>query len=123
MISFDKQNSRILIYSMHNLLGQISEKNLCRRLDRFLCSTGCEDIFPEARQTALARVISDHCPIQLDTNKVKWGPCPFRFENMWLQDPEFRNKFKEWWQSEQVEGWEGYKFMIKLKAMKKKVQS
>ncbi|KAM2348663.1 hypothetical protein ACFX1X_012268 [Malus domestica] len=103
--------------------SNLREEPVCRRLDRFLCSTGCEDIFPEARQTALARVISDHCPVQLDTNKVKWGPCPFRFENMWLQDPEFRNKFKDWWQSEQVEGWEGYKFMIKLKAMKQKVQS
>ncbi|KAM0963163.1 hypothetical protein ACFX2A_022668 [Malus domestica] len=98
------------------------EEPVCRRLDRFLVSAGCEEIFPEVRQMALARVISDHCPIQLESYKVKWGPSPFRFENMWLQHPEFRNKFNLWWQSEQVEGWEGYKFMIKLKAIKKKVQ-
>ena len=41
---------------------------------------------------------------------------------MWLQHPYFRNKFKQWWQSEQVEGWEGYKFLSKLKALKRKLQ-
>ena len=73
------------------------EDPVCRRLDRFLISVGCEEIFPEVRQMALARVTSDHCPIQLDTNKVKWGPSPFRFENMWLQHPDFRNNFKQRW--------------------------
>ena len=55
------------------------------RLDRFLFSTGWEDVFSDARQLALSRVTSDHCPVLLDTNNVKWGPAPFRFENMWLE--------------------------------------
>lgn len=71
------------------------EEAVCRRLDIFLFSVGWEEIFPNVRQKTLARVISDHCPIELDTNKVKWGPNPFRFENMWLQHLDLRNKFKQ----------------------------
>ncbi|KAM1005916.1 hypothetical protein ACFX13_002766 [Malus domestica] len=107
---------------MHNAQftwSNFREEPMCRKPDRFLFSVGCEEIFPEVRQMALARVIPDHYPIQLDSNKVKWGPSLFRFENMWLQHPDFRNKFNLWWQSEQVEGCEDYKFLIKLKAIKK----
>ncbi|KAM1060262.1 hypothetical protein TB1_024191 [Malus domestica] len=99
------------------------EETVCRRLDRFLFSGGWEESFPHARQKALARVTSDHCPIELDTSKVTWGPGPFRFENSWLQHPDFRNNLKEWWLSAIVEGWEGYKFSSKLKIIKKKLQS
>ncbi|RVX22528.1 Transposon TX1 uncharacterized 149 kDa protein [Vitis vinifera] len=38
-----------------------------------------------------------------------------RFENMWLLHPEFKEKFRDWWQECTVEGWEGHKFMRKLK--------
>ncbi|RVW77727.1 Transposon TX1 uncharacterized 149 kDa protein [Vitis vinifera] len=64
---------------------------------------------------ALPRWTSDHSPICLETNPLKWGPTPFRFENMWLLHPEFKEKFRDWWQECTVEGWEGHKFMRKLK--------
>ena len=54
------------------------------RLDRFLFSLGWEDMFHSVRQEALIRVVSDHFPIIVNTNPFKWGPSPFRFENMWL---------------------------------------
>ncbi|KAK9930653.1 hypothetical protein M0R45_027684 [Rubus argutus] len=78
------------------------------RLDRFLFSTGWEDVFSDARQLALTRVTSDHCPVLLDTNIVKWGPAPFRFENMWLEHPSFKENFKIWWEEEIFQGWEGF---------------
>ncbi|KAM1411201.1 hypothetical protein TB2_023404 [Malus domestica] len=70
------------------------EETVCRRLDIFLFSGGWEESFPHARQKALARVTSDHCPIELDTNKVTRGPGSFKFENSWLQHPDFRNNLK-----------------------------
>ncbi|RVW38699.1 hypothetical protein CK203_077511 [Vitis vinifera] len=73
-------------------------------------------------QEALPRWTSDHSPICLETNPLKWGPTPFRFENMWLLHPEFKEKFSDWWQECTVEGWEGHKFMRKLKFVKSKLK-
>jgi hypothetical protein len=92
------------------------------RLDRFSFSTGWEDDFPEIRQLALTRVTSDHCPVLLDTINVKWGPSPFRFENLWLEHPSFKENFKKWWGEESVYGWEGFKFMRKLRGVKEKIK-
>lgn len=47
---------------------------------------------------------------------------PFRFENMWLLHPVFKESFRSWWQECQVGGWEGYRFMRKLKLAKSKLK-
>ncbi|RVX09324.1 LINE-1 retrotransposable element ORF2 protein [Vitis vinifera] len=78
--------------------------------------------FPRCFQEALPRWTSDHSPICLETNPLKWGPTPFRFENMWLLHPEFKEKFRVWWQECTGEGWEGHKFMRKLKFVKSKLK-
>ncbi|VVA41200.1 PREDICTED: RNA-directed DNA polymerase, partial [Prunus dulcis] len=70
------------------------ENAVCRRLDRFLFSEEWEDSFPHVKHTALARVTSDHCPIMLDTSILKWGPGPFRFENIRLRT--IKQKIKVW---------------------------
>ncbi|KAM2004953.1 hypothetical protein FF1_000090 [Malus domestica] len=119
------QDSGLIDPDLHNAQftwSNFRDEVVCRRLDRFLFSEGWEESFPHVRQKALARVTSDHCPIELNTSKVKWGPGPFRFENSWLHHPDFMNNIKEWWQSELVEGWEGYKFSSKLKLLKMKLQ-
>ncbi|RVW62013.1 hypothetical protein CK203_062410 [Vitis vinifera] len=41
---------------------------------------------------------------------------------MWLLHPEFKEKFRDWWQECTVEGWEGHKFMRKLKFVKSKLK-
>ncbi|RVX09418.1 Transposon TX1 uncharacterized 149 kDa protein [Vitis vinifera] len=69
-------------------------------------------------QEALPRRTSDHWPIVLDTNLFKWGPTPFRFENMWLQHPSFKESFRSWWRGFQGNGWEGHKFMRRLQFVK-----
>ncbi|KAL6288610.1 hypothetical protein ACE6H2_006120 [Prunus campanulata] len=98
--------------------SNLRENAVCRRLDRFLVSNSWDDSFPHARHKALPRTTSDHCPIELDTIKLKWGPMPFRFENMWLSHPECKKLIKQWWTTDQQTGWEGYKFMSKLKSLK-----
>ncbi|RVX09326.1 LINE-1 retrotransposable element ORF2 protein [Vitis vinifera] len=45
-----------------------------------------------------------------------------RFENKWLFHPEFKEKCRDWWQECTVEGWEGHKFMRKLKFIKSKLK-
>ena len=82
-----------------------------------------ECTFPQSRQEALPRWASDHNPISLDTNPFKWGPTPFRFENMWLLHPEFKERFRGWWQECQEIGWEGHRFMRKLQFIKAKLKA
>ena len=88
------------------------------KLDRFLFSGGWEEFFPLVRQEYGDRVCSDYFAIILDTSQVTWGPTPFCFENMWLGDPKFKPSCKCWWDSLVVSGWEGYKFMEKLKGLR-----
>ena len=111
----------ILWNSLHTWFN-FRENLVCSRLDRFLFSCDWGDLYSQVRQEALVRVVSDHCPILLYTNPIKWGPTPFRFENMWFEHPDFKNNFKNWWEEEEVQGWEGYKFMSKLRGVKNKIK-
>ena len=70
--------------------SNLQEHPVCKRLDRFLYSNEWEQLFPQSLQEVLLRWTSDHWPIVLETNPFKWGPTPFRFENMWLQHPSFK---------------------------------
>ncbi|PON86643.1 Endonuclease/exonuclease/phosphatase, partial [Trema orientale] len=79
----------------------------CCRLDRF--SYG--------RQEAEVRAIFDHCPVILDFSKANWGPTPSRFD-VWLENKDFSKAFEGWWRDASATGWEGYKFMMRLKISK-----
>ncbi|KAJ9678294.1 hypothetical protein PVL29_020454 [Vitis rotundifolia] len=98
--------------------SNMQENLVCKRLDRFLHSNEWEQSFPQSLQEVLPRRTSDHWPIVLETNPFKWGPTPFRFENMWLQHHNFKECFKSWWRGFQGTGWEGHKFMRKLQFVK-----
>ncbi|RVW54237.1 putative ribonuclease H protein [Vitis vinifera] len=84
----------------------MQESPVCKRLDRFLYSNEWELSFPQSLQEVLPRWTSDHWPIVLDTNPFKWGPTPFRFENMWLQHHNFKESFSSWWREFEGNGWE-----------------
>ncbi|KAL6316269.1 hypothetical protein AAG906_017899 [Vitis piasezkii] len=86
--------------------SNIQESFVCKRLDRFLYSNEWEHFFSQSLQEVLPRWTSDHWPIVLDTNPFKWGLTPFRFENMWLQHPSFKECFRSWWRDFQGNGWE-----------------
>ncbi|KAL6312824.1 hypothetical protein AAG906_024679 [Vitis piasezkii] len=98
--------------------SNMQESPVCKRLDRFLYSNEWEHFFPQSLQEVLPRWTLDHWPIVLDTNPFKWGPTPFRFENMWLQHPSFKECFSSWWRGFQGNGWECHKFMRKLQLFK-----
>lgn len=50
------------------------------------------------------------------------GPIPFHFDNSWLDNSKFQKNAKDWWESNDVSGWEGYKVMRKLKNLKSKIK-
>ena len=68
------------------------------------------------------RVVFDHCPVIIDSAPPSWGPTPFRFEKMGLHHKSFNSDFKKWWKDIVPSGWEGHKFMTKLKLIKEKVK-
>ncbi|RVW42423.1 Transposon TX1 uncharacterized 149 kDa protein [Vitis vinifera] len=72
------------------------------RIDRFLISEDWEAHFRECIQGVLARPVSNHSPIILDGGRMRRGPTPFRFENMWLKEEGFKEikvKKQEAWNS------------------------
>lgn len=62
------------------------------RIDRFLLSKGWLEGFKQVELLRLSRTTSDHFPILLKLKNKKWGPSPFRFENMWMDHPSFMDK-------------------------------
>ncbi|KAJ9557521.1 hypothetical protein OSB04_012135 [Centaurea solstitialis] len=58
------------------------------KLDRFLVSSRLIDSWSLSSSLALPRLLSDHCPIFLDTGSDDFGPSPFKFFNSWLADSE-----------------------------------
>ena len=88
------------------------------RLDRFLVSSDWECQYSKVVQKCLPRPISDHFPILLDSDGVRTGPSPFRFELMWLKFRGFKELLKGWWQNLKFHGSFSYILAAKLKALK-----
>ena len=87
-------------------------------LDRFLVSSDWESQFCNVAQRSLPRPISDHFPLLLDSDGVRSGPTPFRFELMWLKFRGFRELLKGWWQNLKFHGSFSYILAAKLKSLK-----
>lgn len=74
------------------------------RLDRFLLSNEWMDLYPDVLQIALHKTASDHCPIMLNSDCERWGPAPFRFELMWLEEKNSSRSVLDWWNEMVGEG-------------------
>ncbi|GJS46637.1 RNA-directed DNA polymerase, eukaryota, reverse transcriptase zinc-binding domain protein [Tanacetum coccineum] len=59
--------------------------------DRFLLSESVINAVPNMTVLALDRKWSDHIPILLHSNKVDFGPTPFRLFHSWLEIEEFND--------------------------------
>lgn len=60
----------------------------------------------------------DHAPVLLNIASNNWGPSPFRFELMWLQEPGFPDLVRRWWKENDCDGWMGFCLAQKLKFLK-----
>ncbi|MCH93657.1 LINE-1 reverse transcriptase like, partial [Trifolium medium] len=66
----------------------------------------------------LKRDVSDHCPLVLRYDNHDWGPKPFRFNNHWLNNKNFRKVVEGEWASYHVNGWMGFVLKEKMKHLK-----
>ncbi|GKV17660.1 hypothetical protein SLEP1_g28131 [Rubroshorea leprosula] len=88
------------------------------RIDRALLSEEWLSKWGEATQWGLSRIVSDHCPILLRHKKVNWGPKPFRFFDIWLEQKECRELIRKAWEQANIQGWAGFQLKEKLKITK-----
>ena len=88
------------------------------RLDRFLITADWECQFNNVVQSILLRPVSDHCPILLDSEGIRSGPSPFRFEIMWLKFEGFKDLLINWLQGLHFVGSFSFVLASKLKALK-----
>ncbi|KAK3228488.1 hypothetical protein Dsin_000369 [Dipteronia sinensis] len=89
------------------------------RLDRFLVSPEILCWFPNLSQRNLPKSISDHSAVLFCIPKEKWGPCPFRFFNSWMENAEVMAHARNSWKLKRVAGPKGFVLATKLKAVKK----
>ncbi|KAM6550152.1 hypothetical protein CsatB_021828 [Cannabis sativa] len=98
------------------------ENPICSRLDRFLFTNKWNIAYPYVRQEMAVRVVLDHSLVILDSDPPNWGPCPFRYDNQWLEHKSFSKLFEKWWKETSVSSWSGTKFMSKLKKIQEKIK-
>ncbi|GKV30538.1 hypothetical protein SLEP1_g39340 [Rubroshorea leprosula] len=73
---------------------------------------------PDLKQWGLTRSLSDNCPILVKDEACNWGPKPFKFYNVWLLDPAFREMIEKQWDSFNIQGWGGFVLEEKMKLLK-----
>jgi exonuclease III len=95
------------------------------KLDRFLVSEPTIMDGTAMETTILNRTGSDHWPIQLWMEvPATPGKKPFRFEQFWLDHPDFQANIRGWWKEAEIShGTKMYRFQQKLKNLKQKLKS
>ncbi|KAL4180010.1 hypothetical protein AMTRI_Chr13g90030 [Amborella trichopoda] len=63
-------------------------------------------LFPKAFVRALPHMTLDHVPLLMDLTSDSFGPSPFRFELMWLEDSSLRSEMLSVWKNSIVQGLE-----------------
>jgi len=67
------------------------------RIDRVLVSEEWGSLWGDSSLWVLPRDVSDHCPLILKEVGWDWGPKPFRFNNYWLENGDFKRVVEEAW--------------------------
>lgn len=93
------------------------------RIDRFLFSSGCDNLFGVIKQSILPRIVLDHCPLILECGQWVRGVSYLKFENMWMEHPDFEDLVNNWWHSFVFVGIPDFVFAQKLKQVVKHISS
>ncbi|GAU10537.1 hypothetical protein TSUD_419470, partial [Trifolium subterraneum] len=99
-----------------------SDNSAMSRLDRFLLSEGLIEKGGITNQWVGDRDISDHYPIWLECNNRNWCPKPFKFNNCWLEHPDFIPFVKASWESMDIHGRKAFILKEKLKRLKESLK-
>lgn len=96
--------------------------NIAEKIDRFFWQ-GDLTLFPF---TSSCNVLpcsgSDHYPILLFLQGTQGSSkTPFKFENMWMKEPNFLTLIENWWKEGTYEGSKLFCFIAKLKSVKQKL--
>ncbi|PWA40795.1 RNA-directed DNA polymerase, eukaryota, Reverse transcriptase zinc-binding domain protein [Artemisia annua] len=90
-----------------------------KKIDRIMANLGFMDLFVGAHAIFQPYRISDHSPAILTIPaSVTFKPRPFKFANILVQNPSFKEKVKEAWGTN-VSGFFMYRVVSKLKLLKK----
>jgi hypothetical protein len=92
------------------------------RLDRVLCTSDWEALFPNHLLQSAASEDSDHCPLILWLNSKCSGKGRFRFESFWPKLEGFQVTVQEAWTSVRERNCHFLTFELKLKATAKALQ-
>ncbi|PNY09246.1 cysteine-rich receptor-like protein kinase [Trifolium pratense] len=87
-------------------------------LERFLLSEEWCLTWPNCKQVAKLRGLSDHCPLVLSAKEEDWGPRPSRMLKCWKDVPGYKVFVREKWNSFQMDGWGGFVLKEKFKLIK-----
>ncbi|GKU89772.1 hypothetical protein SLEP1_g3866 [Rubroshorea leprosula] len=92
-------------------------------------SAGCKDpttemnefnsFIQDAGLIDLPLIVSDHCPLVLKNEKIDWGPKPFKFFDVWLEQHESKELIRKAWNTTGEDGRKGFRLKEKLKGTKK----
>ncbi|XP_041024617.1 uncharacterized protein LOC121265149 [Juglans microcarpa x Juglans regia] len=99
--------------------GQRGLAKAWAKLDRVLLDANLMSIVPNVTCSYLPRMTSDHCPMLIEFLKdpYSYDPSPFRFQQMWVEHPEFIDFVKSVW-SVPVVGMGLFKLANRLKRVK-----
>ena len=82
--------------------NQMGEDRIMARLDRCLVNLHCQSL--QVKVTNLPRSHSDHAPILVEVAKQDdFGPTPFKFLDVWLDDATYLQVIKQSWGSAVVD--------------------
>jgi hypothetical protein len=93
------------------------------KLDRVLCTTDWEDMFPDCILQSQATQISDHCPLVLGLTEGGHGKKRFHFESFWTKLPGFHDVVENSWAQEVNATCPTERISLKLKRLTKALQS
>jgi len=93
------------------------------KLDRVLCTTDWEDLYPNCILQSHATEMSDHCPLVLGLKVGVKGRRRFHFESFWTRLPGFLDMVKSSWDEPVQTSCPLECFSIKLKRLTRALQS
>lgn len=117
LIDIETSNGVYTWYNRRSGFTQIAE-----RLDRFLFRGNLSDLAVNLSASLLPSSGSDHYPVILNIEgEATPRCCPFKFEKMWMQNPDFYDLVARWWSEVNFQGSKMFCLVNKLKHLKSKL--